>query len=116
MGDARGHPSWPATIGPSIRRLAGAILPEQNDEWAVQRCRTMTRESIAPIGDDPLVSLPKPRSQTSPALPVIVVEHIQLHHATGHDPPSPPRTGTHFIRNFCRTVAVMPIRASHSVL
>ncbi len=42
----------------SIRRLVGAILLEQNDEWAVQRCRYMTLESIAPIGDDPLVSLP----------------------------------------------------------
>ncbi len=42
---------------PSIRRLVGAILLEQNDEWAVQRCRYMTLESIAPIGDDPLVSL-----------------------------------------------------------
>jgi transposase-like protein len=43
---------------PSIRRLVGAILLEQNDEWAVQRCRYMTLDSIAPIGDDPLVSLP----------------------------------------------------------
>ncbi len=43
---------------PSIRRLVGAILLEQNDEWAVQRCRYMTLESIAPIGDDPLVRLP----------------------------------------------------------
>ena len=43
---------------PSIRRLVGAVLLEQNDEWAVQRCRSMTLESIAPIGDDPLVSLP----------------------------------------------------------
>lgn len=42
----------------SIRRLVGAILLEQNDEWAVQRCRYMTLESITPIGDDPLVSLP----------------------------------------------------------
>ena len=43
---------------PSIRRPFGAILLEQNDEWGVQRCRTMTLESIAPIGDDPLVNLP----------------------------------------------------------
>ncbi|SEP51242.1 Transposase, Mutator family [Methylobacterium sp. ap11] len=42
----------------SSRRLVSAILLEQNDEWAVQRCRYMTLESIAPIGDDPLVSLP----------------------------------------------------------
>jgi putative transposase len=42
----------------AIRRLVGAILLEQNDEWAVQRARYMTLESIAPIGDDPLASLP----------------------------------------------------------
>ena len=42
----------------AIIRLVGAILLEQNDEWAVQRARYITLESIAPIGDDPLVSLP----------------------------------------------------------
>jgi len=41
----------------AILRLVGALLLEQNDEWAVQRCRYMTLESVA-IGDDPLVSLP----------------------------------------------------------
>ena len=42
----------------AITRLVGALLLEQNDEWAVQRSRYMTLESIAPIGDDPLVILP----------------------------------------------------------
>ena len=42
----------------AITRLVGAILLEQNDEWAVQRARYMTLESIAPIGHDPLVGLP----------------------------------------------------------
>src|SRR5690606_6674046 len=42
----------------AITRLVGAILLEQNDEWAVQRARYMTLESVAPLGDDPLVSLP----------------------------------------------------------
>jgi transposase-like protein len=42
----------------AIVRLVGAILLEQNDEWAVQRARYITLESIAPIGDDALVGLP----------------------------------------------------------
>jgi transposase-like protein len=42
----------------SIIRLIGAILLEQNDEWAVQRSRYMTLETMAPLSDDPLVSLP----------------------------------------------------------
>jgi transposase-like protein len=42
----------------AITRLVGAILLEQNDEWAVQRGRYMTLETIAPIGDDPTVSFP----------------------------------------------------------
>jgi putative transposase len=42
----------------AITRLIGAILLEQNDEWAVQRARYMTLETIAPLSDDPIVSLP----------------------------------------------------------
>jgi len=42
----------------AITRLVGAILLEQNDEWAVQRARYMTLETIAPLSDDPIVSLP----------------------------------------------------------
>lgn len=42
----------------AIVRLVGAILLEQNDEWAVQRARYMTLETIAPFGDDPTVILP----------------------------------------------------------
>jgi putative transposase len=42
----------------AIRRLVGAILLEQNDEWAVQRARYMTLETIAPISDNPIVGLP----------------------------------------------------------
>jgi transposase-like protein len=44
----------------AITRLIGAILLEQNDEWAVQRSRYMTLETMAPLSDDPLVSLPVP--------------------------------------------------------
>ena len=42
----------------AITRLVGVILLEQNDEWAVQHSRFTTLESIVPIGDDSLVSLP----------------------------------------------------------
>ena len=42
----------------AITRLGGAILLEQNDEWAVQRTRYITLESISPVSDDPLVGLP----------------------------------------------------------
>ena len=42
----------------AIIRLVGALLLEQNDEWAVQRSRYMTLETIATMSDDPIISLP----------------------------------------------------------
>lgn len=42
----------------AITRLVGAILLEQSDEWAVQRARYMTLETIAPLGESADVSLP----------------------------------------------------------
>ena len=42
----------------AITRLVGAILLEQNDEWAVQRARYMTLETIAPLSENAAVSLP----------------------------------------------------------
>lgn len=41
----------------SIYRLVGALLLEQNDEWALQR-RYMTLETLAEVGDNSNVSLP----------------------------------------------------------
>jgi putative transposase len=37
--------------------VVGAILLEQNDEWAVRHARYMTLETIAPISDNPTISL-----------------------------------------------------------
>jgi putative transposase len=43
----------------AITRLVGAILLEQNDEWAVRRARYMTLETIAPLNEDPIFKLPR---------------------------------------------------------
>jgi putative transposase len=42
----------------AITCLVEAILPEQNDEWAVLRARCVTLETIASLSDDPIVGLP----------------------------------------------------------
>ncbi len=42
----------------SIRRLVRAILMEQTEEWAVQRGRYMTLETLTPVCDDVTVSPP----------------------------------------------------------
>ena len=42
----------------AITRVVGALLLEQNDEWAVQRGRYMSLETIASLSDDPIVKLP----------------------------------------------------------
>jgi putative transposase len=41
----------------AITRLVGAILLEQNDEWAVRRDRYMAPEAIAPLSDNPIAGL-----------------------------------------------------------
>jgi hypothetical protein len=38
--------------------LVGAVLLEQNDEWAVQRARYMTLETMATLSDDLVLGLP----------------------------------------------------------
>jgi hypothetical protein len=59
VGWASGHPEiTPPSNFHHFRDTTGAILLEQNHEWAVQRSRYMTLETIAPIADDPIVGLP----------------------------------------------------------
>jgi len=41
----------------AIFRLVRATLLELNDEWAVQRARYMTLETIAPLSDNQIVGL-----------------------------------------------------------
>jgi transposase-like protein len=37
----------------AIVRLVGALLLEQNDEWAASRSRYMSLEKLAQVSDDP---------------------------------------------------------------
>jgi putative transposase len=41
----------------AVIRLVGALMLEQNDEWAVSR-RSMTLETIGSLSHNPIVSLP----------------------------------------------------------
>ena len=71
----------------AITRLIGAILVEQNDEWAVQRARYMTLESIAPMSNDDLIKLPTVAAGASrPYPPDTAISATLLHHGSGHDP------------------------------
>ena len=53
----------------AITRLIGAILVEQNDEWAVQRARYMTLEAITQTSDNVSIKLPAVAALSVPALP-----------------------------------------------
>lgn len=68
----------------AITRLIGAILLEQNDEWAVQRARYMSLETIAPLSDDPSLSLPLLAASLIKELNPALVQPL-LHHLMGHD-------------------------------
>lgn len=67
----------------SIRRLVGAILMEQTEECTVQRGRYLTLETLAPVCDDVMVSLPAAQ-RDRPARPASEREaRRQLHHQLG---------------------------------
>ncbi|KEC70735.1 UNVERIFIED_ORG: hypothetical protein GGD51_005023 [Rhizobium esperanzae] len=71
----------------AIVRLVGALLLEQNDEWAVQRARYMTLETMAQMSDDPQISLPRCGTLIFPSDPCRESTAISrdLHHLPGHD-------------------------------
>ena len=53
----------------AITRLVGAILLEQNDEWAVQRARCMTRETMTEMLEPPAIHLPAAAGRIPELLP-----------------------------------------------
>ena len=67
----------------AVVRLISALLLEQNDEWAVQRARYMSLETIAPLSDDPLIGLSAVAAGSG--APTCRGPSL-LHQASGHDP------------------------------
>lgn len=47
---------WLVWLG--LARLVGALLLEQNDEWAVRWARYMTQETMAQMVEDAVISPP----------------------------------------------------------
>lgn len=68
----------------TIRRLVGAILLEQNDEWAFRRARYMPRDT-SPKCSTSRVSSYHPW-QTDLRSQARCLPRLELHHGLGHDP------------------------------
>jgi hypothetical protein len=65
------------------------MLLEQNEEWAVQWGRYVTREIMATLSDAAVADWPPWPSDRSGPNQKPRRPNLQLHHALGHDPYSP---------------------------
>jgi hypothetical protein len=63
-------------IFPHEDAIVGAILLKQDDELDVQRARYLTLETIAPLSDDPTVSLPAIAGRPAWSTAATAVTHI----------------------------------------
>jgi hypothetical protein len=67
--------------------LVDAVVLDQNDEWAVQRARYITLESVAQLSDNPLVTVPAMAAYSiRPSRKIVVPAPTNLHHVVEHDP------------------------------
>jgi hypothetical protein len=84
-------------------------LLEQNDEWAVQRARYVSLETIAPMSEDPFVKLPvMAAGHNRPARPKSTTTTSLLHHGMGHDPPPAVSRDRRRPQVFSATHALLP--------
>jgi hypothetical protein len=63
--------------------LYDALFASDFPLWAVQRARYMTLETIAPMSNDPFVSLPALASWHPRPMPADMVTRRQRHHGPG---------------------------------
>ena len=96
----------------AITQLVGAILLEQNDQWAVQRARYMTRETMTEMLDPPpsICPLWQPDNR-NPDRPVAHDQIKDLHHVWGHDRAAAPQISD----NRPRGQLFAPTRASRQM-
>ena len=70
----------------SIPRARRCILLERNDEWAVQRARDMTRETLTGCSNPPCLSSARGGSPRTVAPTRTHRQVEEPHHVMGHDP------------------------------
>ena len=70
----------------AIVRLVAAILLEQNDEWAVQRARYMTLETVTLCAMIPSSAFRQSPADRPASGRRSRGTYTELHHSQGHDP------------------------------